>query len=628
MRSLRLSVSVAVLAGVGFVAPLFAGSASAAKSRVVQAQDYVDKGQKDNAEAKLDEAEKFLDGLTDAEKGPIEKDITALRGKLGGTVDPEISGRIERNVGRLLNVAEGDADSNAKNAANELDLAVNALNADDAKKSLTAGARAKLQARVDALQAKIKGSGMSADAKRFAGRVEQSLRAANENGERDPRFARTRLDEAAAFLASDDARTKIDAATLARLQGSLADAEAKLAGVNKKDALERADRSLKELEQRVGADPFKGTAPDAAYKVTQELQSLRSRAADQLTRIPDGDVDRKLYEGRLAGAQAKIDGYDAAWAAAHAEAAVANRWKFTAQGFQGWTSESYSAGERAFDKPKLPKTEQAARQSKLFLDEKQTTEARAKLADLPKAAAAITEAEKTMADAMGKLDGAFNQWMDAAEKQPRPQGPNRFDIGAAADMGRWATDRLAGSKYAEADVARAKKLDQRWQDELTALKKQREETLKKMTAEANEAWPAMAAAIGAQEGFKPGDAEAGVGKAYRFKAVRNRAGWDFDGRYDLVIWVDGQPLAGMYDAKISKAFADAARQIGDSVDDHIDWDVIAVIKGKGMANQRYTTEVKDEHMNVLGKIEGSRPVGCVVMQVIAVHAGPVAVSGK
>ncbi len=70
----------------------------------------------------------------------------------------------------------------------------------------------------------------------------------------------------------------------------------------------------------------------------------------------------------------------------------------------------------------------------MFLEEKQTVDAAKKQATLPKAAGAIAEAQKTMAAAQVKLDTVFNQWMDAAEKQSRPQGPNRFDIGAAADM--------------------------------------------------------------------------------------------------------------------------------------------------------------------------------------------------
>lgn len=620
--------SVTVIVCLGFATTLFAGSVGAAKSRVMQAQDYADKGQKDDALDKLNEAEKFLDGLTDDEKAPVEKSITALREKLGGsTVDPEVSARIERNVGRYLTVAEGDADSSPQNASTELDQAVDALNNDDAKKNLNLDARRKLQARVDTLQAKLKGGKSSKDSQRFADRVERSIRAANENP-RDTRFARTRLDEATSLLSTDEAKEKLDAATMQRLQEKLADGEAKLAGINKNDALTRATSYLNALDEKLATDPFKGTASDQAYKVTEELQTLRGRAAYQLSRIPEGDADRKTNDARLAAAQAKINEYDDAWAAANVEAAIVNRWKFTAQGFEGWENESYSPSATAFEKPKLEKTEKAAEQSKLFLDERQTIDAGKKQAALPKAGAAIAEAQKTMAAAQAKLDSVFNQWMDAAEKQPRPQGPNRFDIGAAADMSRWAADRLAGSQYKDADVARANKLDKRWQDELAAIKQQHEETLRKMTADANDAWPKIASSIDAQTGFNPTDLSSAKGKTFRFKGVRNRSGWDFDNRFELVIWVDGQPVAGNFEPKIRKAFADVARQIGDSVNDHIDWDVIAVVSGRGVVNQRFSSEVKDEHMNLLGKIEGTRPVDCVVVRVIAIHAGPIGMSAN
>jgi hypothetical protein len=542
-------------------------------------------------------------------------------------VDPEVSGRIERNIDRLLQLAEGDADS-PQNATDELSRAVDALNAEDAKTNLSADARQKLQARVDVLQTKLKAATQAADAKRFADRIERDVRAANENAKNDMRFTRTRLDEATTLLNSDEAAQKLDPATIERLQSSISSAEANVAGVIKKDALLRATNNLNLLEPKIASDPFKGADSNSAYKVSQELKMLTGRAAYQLSRIPEGDADRKAAEQRLAADQQKIDGYDAAWATANVEAAVVNRWKFTQQGFEGWDNESTAAGGRAFEKPKLPKTEQAARAIKQFLEEKETVDARQKQAQLPDAASAIAEADKTLADVQTKLDAAFNFWMDAAEKQPRPQGETRFDIGAASDMGRWVDDYLAGSKYQTADAARAKKLDQRWQDELAALKQQHEDALKKMTADANDAWPKIASAIPAKEGFHPADVASAKGKTYRFKAIRNRSGWDFDGRYDLVIWVDGQPVAGTYDAKIRKAFADAAHEIGDSVDDHIDWEIIAVIEGTGIVNRRFTTEVKDEHMNVLGKVEGTHPMDCVRMKVIAVHAGPVAVSAK
>jgi hypothetical protein len=77
-------------------------------------------------------------------------------------------------------------------------------------------------------------------------------------------------------------------------------------------------------------------------------------------------------------------------------------------------------------------------------------------------------------------------------------------------------------------------------------------------------------------------------------------------------------------AGASQGLQGRAAQIGDGVHDHIDWEVIAVVEGTGTVGQRYTSEVKDDHLNVLAKIEGYRPVSCVTVRVLAVHAGPVA----
>lgn len=664
-RHSRRALYFVFVATLGYATAAYAGSASAAKSRIMQAQDYADRGQKDDALAKLTEAEGFLDGLSDDEKAPIEKTITDMRAKLGASsnssggnggggsassgaasnrasgasggaggsgaatsaMDPEVAGRVQRNIERYLSFAEGDADSSPHSAGTEVDQAADALNADDAQKNLTPEVRAKLQARIDALRAKLNAGNMSDEARRFTDRVQNNLRAANEN-DNDSRFARARLDQATELLASDEAKQKLDAATIQKLQDALVQAEANLAAANKQAALNRAAPAMQGLEEKVATDPYKGVEPISAYQVTEDVQALRARVVTELRTLPDNDADRKAYEQRLSAAQEKMDAYDANFAAANAEIAVVNQWTYLSQSFAGWDQESYAPTAQAFEKPVLTKTEQAAQQSKLFLAEKPTIAARANQSNMPKATAAIADADKTMADAQAKLDGAFNQWMDAAEKSPRPQGPDRFSITSAADMGRWADDRLADTKYHDADVARAKKLDQRWQDELAAIKQQHEAALKQMTADANAAWPAIESSISAENDFHPADVSSLRGKTFRFKHIRNRSGWDFDGRFDLVMWVDGQPVAGMYAPKIRKAFADAAQQIGDGVDDHIDWDVIATIEGSGIANQRYTTEVKDEHMNLLGKIEGARPVPCIVIRVIAVHAGPVASSAE
>src|SRR5436305_328125 len=124
---LRLLFAVAVMALMTAL-PAMAGSVSAVKTRLMQAQEYIDHNRNDEAKDVLDQAEKFLDGLSDAERKPLEKQIADLRAKLpgpkpkpaenkaggggGGTpagntpvpagVDPEEAARIERNITRFL----------------------------------------------------------------------------------------------------------------------------------------------------------------------------------------------------------------------------------------------------------------------------------------------------------------------------------------------------------------------------------------------------------------------------------------------------------------------------------------------------------------------------------------------
>jgi hypothetical protein len=620
----------------------FAGSASAAKSRIMQASEYIDSGRNDDAKDKLDEAEKFLDGLDADEKAPIEKQIADLRAKLGAPKAAETNtpapdqtpapaaaadsdaANITRNLDRSIKMAQEETNPSA--LAGLIESTQQILDDDGTKKSLSAEVRKNYQAQIDALRAKVKAADDAEATRRLAQQIERMISGAA--GATNIDAINDSLGNAHGLLESEDVKQKLDASTLQQLTQRLADTEAQIQQRQKHDALARAEPPLKELEEKVAADPFKDVQPMQAYQVTEELNALVHRVKYQLSTLPENDLDRKTDADRLAAAQQKIDAADAAWAAANIEVAIQNNWKYAMQDADGWDSEQYTPGRDPFEKPKLDKTEKAAGSAKYFLEEKTTIDARQKAGALPKSSETIAEAEKTQADALARLDGAFNQWMDAAEKEPRPQGPNRFEIGAAAEMARWAGQVLSGSKYLDADVARANKLDQRWKDELAAIEREHEAALKQMTADADAAWPNIAGSIRSETGFHPADVSASRGKIFRFNKVRNRAGWDFDAGYDLVIWVDGQPVAGNYDPKIKQAFAEASRAIGDSVPDHVDWDVIAVIEGTGSANRRFKTTVKDEMQDVLGTVEGTRTVDCVVVRVIAIHAGPVAAAGK
>ena len=319
----------------------------------------------------------------------------------------------------------------------------------------------------------------------------------------------------------------------------------------------------------------------------------------------------------------KIDAGDPGAVVPVSDSALAKSWEYAQQGASGWEAEHCQPG-RPFEEISLPKTVQALGQIKHWMADQTTIDARAAAKTSPKIAATLAQADKTYEAALSKLDAAYNQWLDAAEAQSSPERDAKFNR-LGRPIRRSGEDWFAGTKYAIEDVTRAKKLDQRWKDEVTGQHQDRQDALERMTDAANAAWPKILAATHAEEGFHASDAAAFKGKTVRFKAVRNRTGWDFDGQYEIVIWVDGQALAGSYEPNVRKAFKDAAAKIGDSVNDHINWDIVAVIEGRGRVNRRNTTEVLAQNRQVLGKIESYDPMDCILMRVIAVHAGPVAV---
>ena len=133
----------------------------------MQARDYIDSGRNDDAKDKLDEAEKFLDGLDADEKAPIEKQIADLRAKLGApkptasnapapdqtpapTPADSDAANITRNLDRSIKMAQEETNPGA--LAGLIESTQQILDDDNTKKSLSPDARKNYQTQIDALR--------------------------------------------------------------------------------------------------------------------------------------------------------------------------------------------------------------------------------------------------------------------------------------------------------------------------------------------------------------------------------------------------------------------------------------------------------------------------------------------
>jgi hypothetical protein len=436
------------------------------------------------------------------------------------------------------------------------------------------------------------------------------------------------IDKSTALLATHDAKTYLSDEERKKYQDRVDATRASLKEHNKTVSIERSADILKELEDKVATDPFKGLDERAAHDMYVDIKSLADRVKGEFTRVPQDQPEIKAVLDRVAKAQAKAEAASGKWAIEKMQEQFVESWKVDSKHFEGWEAEKplpEAAKERRVDG--LYKTTQAVRGSAYWLNDRETKETIEKYKDDPIVKATAKEAQDTLEAAALKLSKAFNDVLAMAEAAPMPQKESdRFAaLVLAGDAEQW----FAGTKHQGPNVARAKALDEKWKAEVARIEKERAATLKRMTDEATAAWAKIEPSLTFERGFDPADAERYKGKTIRIKGYYNRTGWDFDAMYHFACDVKGKPVAGNYAPHVLAAFNDVQDKSHFGIDDHTGWDVIAIVEGEGKINRRVTTEFRDKDTReVLFKAESHVAEPCVLIKVIGLHTGPLAVGPK
>jgi len=628
----RWVVSISMCVVVALVASMaMGGSVSSARGRIIFAKDSLDSGRYDDAEQKLQDAEKQLEGVSDAEKAPLVAEIAAIRKEIAAKQGGEQAARVERQIKQIIDSAEEDIPNSVGRVAGELEQATNKLNSDDAKKYLDAATVKKLQERIAQVKAKAGGSQSNAafqnvadkikrleddlSADPFKGMNERQARAEFNNFEAETRGVRDYIKH----LPPEDPQTK---ALTERLDGVLKRAEGMSTGTQKKGVFAKIEPKLKALEDKVNADPYKGVEQGMAYRVNQDLAADVSRIKSDLFDLPKDDPQVKAVYARLDGINKKIDAAEKAWGQAQLQKRVAEAWKSIKQETEGWEQESQDTSAKGMREWKMPKSTMLVRRVAYWLEDKDTKKIREENKDDTAIQAAFAEAEKALAAAADKMNVAFNKIMDEAYKLPTPRDP--YDLAQPSIMSSGVENSFAGTKYHDANIARVKGLTQKWEAEIEAKRKANEAVYAKLSDEANKAWPKIESSLKPQGGFNPSDLNAWKGKTIELKGVYNRAGWDFID-CDFSMRLNGVPISGTYSDKVGAALSAAVQKTDMSIDDHAPWDVVAVVDGPGQMRERTHITVKTEGGVEVGKLEEWRPVNCVHVKIIALRAGPVAV---
>jgi hypothetical protein len=607
-------------------------SMSAAKSRVMHARMQIESRRFDEVERTLDAAAGFLQPLTEDERAPVLAEIDELRAALpvhdGGRAwaarRPLTPVTSERDHANLLR---------ARARVNQARLILDGRRTDGVEQAL-ADAHAYLQevpdlvkallvAEIDMVRLELDAAVHVGALRRVRATLERGLAAAAAG------LDDARLDDCARelalvddVLAGESARRVVGTAELAGHEARARGLAIALAARRKTGAVAAALPHLDALERRLDGDPFAGLDAGAAYALTDALYELKQRVRRALQQVPGDDDQVKAIEARLRAADRTIDRASAAWGQAAREREVATDWRRVQADLDGWDRETVAPDAGPLDEPDLPRTRAAIQRLRYLLADPRTRRIRDEAGGAPAIEAAYREAEDMLDAAARKLHAAFNDVLDRAELVPPPTG--RFELDRLRRLATVAEQAFAGTGYQARNVARALGLDRRWQAAAAARRDAQQARAEQLARAADARWPAIVEAV-RPRALAPTAIVAGA--TVLLAGVYNRAGWDFDRRSaGFAMRRDGVPIAGRYEPHVAAALAEARDELGVEVDDQLRWDLIAIVEGMGTIGERTIVTLRDARTRLeIGTIEEHRPVACVRIRIVGLHAGPVAV---
>ena len=429
-------------------------------------------------------------------------------------------------------------------------------------------------------------------------------------------------------LDSDEVKSFLEPEVITQLRAKIASVGGASAAAEKSRYMEKITSLVKEYETTFGSGPFAGLDGDAARRIHQSLSSNITGVRNNLTSLPKGDPDTTRMTEKLAEMEKKLETGWADWDQARETQQLAESWTRTQERFSGWKAETAGPTWEAFcgyadnvTSLLMPQTLRAIDQSSYFLEEAEPTKKR--FPDDAAVTAIVGDATQVRETATAKVLEAFEKLMAEAEKASLPTDKRECEKTQkiVSNVSGWFNK----TAHMSSSEARARALHAVWTRSVEALDEQGAALYGKLEAEAAAKWPAILGTIKIDADFDPTRLEQWTGKTILIAGTWNRAGWDFDGSHHFEVRLGETPVAGDWDERINAALGDAVTRTRRSVDDHKDWDVVAVVLGPGKVKTRTQRELLVKGTNEKIKTESWEPEPCVLLKIIALRAGPVAI---
>jgi len=286
-----------------------AQSASAAKSRVMMANEMLQSERFDDAETNLAQAEKFLDGLPEDEKAPVLKSIAEVRAKIEPAKKAIKARNLKNQIDRDLKQAEESASRNPEAGENAFKT---------------------ISTRLDS--AEVTGLLEAADIATFKSRIAAARKGAAEGVKKEAVAGSVH----AASSRMMDAKSALEAGRLLNVEATLQDAEKYLEGLSESERAPivkgiaevragmgpaRKAEEAKEIENRLERDLGAADSNIAAHPEFAEdrISAVKRLLADKETIDTLGATKIAAYQGRLDAVMKKLTESQKKWAVQRAE---------------------------------------------------------------------------------------------------------------------------------------------------------------------------------------------------------------------------------------------------------------------------------------------------------------------
>ncbi|KAK4446089.1 hypothetical protein QBC34DRAFT_470181 [Podospora aff. communis PSN243] len=394
----------------------------------------------------------------------------------------------------------------------------------------------------------------------------------------------------------------------------------------KTETLGQAESAVQKLRERLETNPFAGLRGYEANRADSDVKSLRYAAEREVNQLPAGDSDRLRLEADLADLQRKVDEYSSSWGTDELHNEARREWDTTTSTFTDWESETSDASHsQPLDEPNLPLTRLGIHRVKHYLFDDPTVQRTRDEHPTDPVITSLTTTATSLLDALAsKLATAYTTLLAHAETLPAPIEDQHLRS-KPTHLLTSAEKLFSQTRFHDAVVGRLKSLVAKWDSEIAAIQKARDDLCARLTAEGVARWPSLVSSVPFVTNFDPATAQ--PGEYVHLQSVYNRQRWDFGGEYGFSMRYSGVPIGGWYAEEVAAAMEHAAYVLKLRVDDHEAWDVVGVVLGKGEIKERRKRVVR-YGSGYEEEVEEWVGVECLRVRVVGIRAGPVVVAPR